>query len=169
MGTATIHFSSGKTREIGSEEFSKLPIKLNARGIKTMLDRTEGRTLMIPLNSNTIEFIEEIIEIPEVTEEPVVEVDEVDELTAIKAELAKATEEVESKKDKEEIEKEKMDDMMAKSSCTHPEDGMVIYRHDTKKGSRYFPVCSFCGKRERYVKAESLPEEAKATAKIWED
>ena len=165
---ATIHFSSGKVREIGIQEFMDLPPKLQQRGIRTMVDRTPERTLLIPLNSNTMEFIEEIhevIEVEEVEEAPVTEVT----LEDLKEELEVAKEEVDSKKDIEEKRKEQMDDMMAKSNCQHEDSKMVIYRHDTKKGSRFFPVCSFCGKRERYVKAESLSDEVKAAAAIWED
>lgn len=171
MSKATIHFSSGKTREIGIKEFNALPVKLNARGIRTMVDRDDERTLMIPLNSSTIEFIEQITEQvkePEVVVEELV-TDKTDELKTMKEELEASMKEVEAKKDVEEKEEDQMKLMMQKSNCTHPEETMVIYRHDTAKGSRYFPVCSFCGKRERYVKADSLSDEVKEAAKIWED
>lgn len=162
---ATIHFSSGKTREIDADRLDKFIMDLKGRGIKLMVDRKPDCILIVPLNSNTMEFIEEI---PEVKPEPVVEETEVT-LEDLKEELEEAKEEIDSKKDIEEKRKEQMDEMMRKSSCTHPEDQMVIFRHDTKKGSRFFPVCSFCGKRERYVKAESLSDEVKNAAEIWED
>jgi hypothetical protein len=33
---------------------------------------------------------------------------------------------------------------------------------------RYFPVCVKCGMRERYVKAESLTDDEKLNAKVWD-
>jgi len=47
-----------------------------------------------------------------------------------------------------------MADMTAKSNCKHEPEKMELYIQHTAKGIRYFPVCSFCGRRERYV-AES--------------
>jgi hypothetical protein len=166
---ATIHFSSGKTRDIDSGKLDKFVIDLKGRGIKMMVNRGEECTLIVPLNSNTMEFIEEFHE-PVIIDETIEESDEpaptLDELAEA---IIEAKADVDSKKDKEELEKEKLDEMMAKSSCLHPAEGMITYRHDTKKGSRFFPVCSFCGKRERYVKADTLSDEEKGAAKIWED
>ena len=75
--------------------------------------------------------------------------------------------EVTEKEDPEEKNKRIMDEMMAKSNCTHT--NTAIYRQDTAKGSRYFPVCTFCGKRERYVKADSLTDDQKANSTLWVD
>ena len=171
---ATIHFSSGKTKEIDSGKLDKFIIDLKGRGIKMMINRSETETLIVPLNSNTMEFIESpVLPVEEEAVEAggIIRVDNVKEtsLEDLRAELAEAKADVDSKKDIEEKEKEKMDEMMAKSNCKHPAEIMQIYRHDTKKGSRFFPVCGFCGKRERYVKAESLTEEVKGAAPIWED
>jgi len=173
-----IHFASGKSREIDETEFSKLPIKLQQRGIRIMI-ANEGR-LMIPLNSNTIEFIEEsedeIGNVKEIIEgsgeiEEVIEPEEtavtVDELKGMVEELKQVQIEVDAKKDIEQKQHEAMEEILAKSSCTH--DNLDIYKQATSKGERYFPVCSFCGKRERYIKADSLSDEQKETAKIWKD
>ena len=49
---------------------------------------------------------------------------------------------------------EQLTKMMEKSNCKHEPEKMELYIQHTAKGIRYFPLCSFCGKRERYV-AES--------------
>lgn len=168
MGTF-IHFISGKTQEIETGRFDKFVVELKQRGIRLMVDANDERRVIIPLNSNTIEFVEERIDKPEVVEEPEVteEIDEVAELEKIKAEAEAAQAEVESKKDIEEQREDAMKELMAKSNCAHVET--TLFRHDTAKGSRYFPVCSFCGKRERYVKADSLTDEERENAQLWKD
>lgn len=169
--STTIHFSSGKTQEVSTGRLDKFIMELKARGIKLMLDKNEKRNLLIPLNSNTIEFVIDTIEAP--VEEPtpvapiVTEAQEVQQLQEILTEAKKAKAEVESKKDVEEKRDDAMAELMAKSACTH--ENTRIFRHDTTKGSRYFPVCTFCGKRERYVKADSLSEETRENATLWED
>jgi hypothetical protein len=164
-----IHFTSGKTQEIETGRFDKFVVELKQRGIRLMIDANDERRVIIPLNSNTIEFVEERIEKAEVVEEPEVEeeLDEIAELKQIKKEAKAAQDEVESKKDIEEKREEAMQELMAKSSCTHTDT--TLFRHDTAKGSRYFPVCTFCGKRERYVKADSLTDDQRENAQLWKD
>jgi hypothetical protein len=65
----------------------------------------------------------------------------------------------------EEVKQKQMEDLLAKSSCTH--ENYTLHVQQTKKGPRYFPVCEFCGKRERYVKNSSLTVEEKAEAVEW--
>jgi hypothetical protein len=49
-------------------------------------------------------------------------------------------------------------EMMAKSNCKHEPEKLELYIQHTAKGIRYFPVCSFCGKRERYVSESKIVE-----------
>jgi hypothetical protein len=174
--STTIHFSSGKEQDISTGKLDKFIMDLKGRGIKLMIDRTEYRTLIIPLNSSTMEFIEHIVEEPVFKTEsegtPIGAkeyVDNSEELRILKEELEESMKQVEDKKDVEEKQEDAMKELMEKSNCTHPESKRVFYRQDTAKGSRYFPVCSFCGKRERYVKADSLEDKVKETALLWED
>jgi hypothetical protein len=166
--STTIHFSSGKEQSISAGKLDKFIMELKGRGIKLMIDRTPERTLIIPLNSSTLEFIEDWNDEVEESDE-VVPCTPEEELMSIKADLEDSIKEVEDKKDTEEKQKDKMKELMDKSNCTHPESSRVYYRQDTSKGSRYFPVCGFCGKRERYVKADSLSDEVKESASLWED
>jgi hypothetical protein len=49
-----------------------------------------------------------------------------------------------------------MAEMTAKSNCKHEPEKMELYIQHTAKGIRYFPVCSFCGKRDRYVSESKI-------------
>ena len=154
---STIHFISGKTQEVTVDDVTKLIDKLKYSGIRMMVDRRESSTLVIPLNSTTIECIEVPAEyIKKEEPEPTVEKITVGD-----------KEEDKPKKSDEEKYQEVMDEMIAKSNCTH--QNQDIYKQETSNGTRYFPVCSFCGKRERYVKADSLSDEQKENAKEWKD
>jgi hypothetical protein len=114
--------------------------KLNGKGIKTQ--KTESGHL-IPLNSMTMEYIEHIPEIVTYVDGPAPRADSVFE-----PELPEMKEQKEKPKPK--TQEELMAEMIAKSDCTH-EGKLVLYRQHTAKGIRYFPRCTFCGKRERYV------------------
>ena len=74
----------------------------------------------------------------------------------------------------EERKEELLAEMKEKSECKH-EDTEIYFqevktgtKNDQKMARRYFPVCNFCGLRERYVKAASLSDEEKANAKQWD-
>lgn len=60
--------------------------------------------------------------------------------------------------DKPKTEEEIKAEMMAKSNCKHEPEKLELYIQHTAKGIRYFPVCSFCGKRERYVSESKIVE-----------
>jgi hypothetical protein len=81
-------------------------------------------------------------------------------------ELPELKEQVE--KPKPRTQEEMMAEMIAKSDCTH-EGKLVLYRQHTAKGIRYFPKCTFCGKRERYVSESKIVKgEYKGTAnEVW--
>lgn len=46
--------------------------------------------------------------------------------------------------------------MLELSNCKHEKEKLELYIQHTAKGIRYFPVCSFCGKRERYVSESKI-------------
>jgi len=67
----------------------------------------------------------------------------------------------------EEKRKAALDEMLAKSSCTH--ENQTIYYQEVKTSTgktsrRYFPVCDFCGLRMRLLKATALTDEQKDSA-----
>jgi DNA-directed RNA polymerase subunit M/transcription elongation factor TFIIS len=62
---------------------------------------------------------------------------------------------------------EKLKMMMELSSCTHEEE--ALYQQDTKTGLKYFPVCTKCGRRGRFVAAGKLSDDEKNAAKEWKE
>jgi hypothetical protein len=133
-----IHFVSGKTLDISDIEFRNISPKLGAKGIRCQVSQ-QGH--VIPLNSTTIEYIELIPEEEELTEET-------------KEEKVIEKKEEDNGLTPEEKQKKAYDELMAKSNCEHPNQTLYIQR--TAKGVRYFPVCDFCGKRERYVSEKKV-------------
>ena len=132
--------------------------------------------ILIPLNSAMIAMVEledeetfgEDVEIELETDEDEEEIPEHED--KMDAQQDKPSE----KKSIEENKEELMAKMVAKSNCKHK--NTEIYYQEVKTGPRtnqkiarrYFPVCTFCETRERYVKADSLTDEERANAKIWD-
>lgn len=58
--------------------------------------------------------------------------------------------------DPEAPKKDPLEEMIEKSNCKHETEKLELYIQHTAKGIRYFPVCSFCGKRERYVSESKI-------------
>jgi len=56
-------------------------------------------------------------------------------------------------------------EFIAKAECEH--DDVTLHSHITKKGTRYFPVCDFCGHRGRYIASGNLTKEEKKEATVW--
>lgn len=139
--SGTIHFVSGKTLDITEKEFQGIAPKLGSKGVKCHKSQ-EGH--LIPMNSTTMEFIEHIKEEEKIITEVEFSKERQD---ALNKKIAEAKEEP---KDPDEI----MNDMIAKSNCKH--ENQSLYIQKTAKGDRYFPVCDFCGKRERYVSEKKV-------------
>ena len=129
-----IHFVSGKTLAISELEFNNISPKLGAKGIRCQVSHAGH---IIPLNSTTMEYIEHI---EEEQEAPVYEIEEEDSVPVKKIEPKSPD--------------ETMNDMLAKSNCKH--ENQSLYLQKTAKGDRYFPVCDFCGKRDRYVSEKKV-------------
>ena len=147
-----IHFSSGKTLEITELEFDNMPPKLNNKGIKTQKTKTGH---LIPLNSTTMEFIEHVPEAePNQVVAPLglapVEGDHIVDAQPV------MIQDVQKEKPKEKTADEVLAEMTAKSNCKHEPEKMELYIQHTAKGIRYFPRCSFCGKRDRYVSESKI-------------
>ena len=143
-----IYFTSGKQLEITEREFLRIAPKLKAGGIRLM---TMKAGHLVPLNSTTMEIIEYVSE-PE--EESVSDmVDRGVRALAAEPVLEEQTVAVEKKgKTQEEL----LAEMKEKSDCKHETHKLELFIQHTAKGIRYFPVCSFCGKRERYVSESKI-------------
>jgi hypothetical protein len=77
---------------------------------------------------------------------------------AIIAEVEGKLPETEAEVEDKEPKKDPLADMIEKSNCKHEPEKLVLFSQHTAKGMRYFPVCSFCGKRERYVSEKKIAE-----------
>ena len=152
-----IHFSSGKTLTITEYEFANMSPKLNSKGIKTQ--KTKAGHL-IPLNSMTMEYIEHI---PEPEEGEQFDLGEGVVGTVVRKDadepILPRMDQVQQKPEPKTAD-EIMAEMMAKSNCKHEPEKLELYRQNTAKGIRYFPRCSFCGKRERYVSESKIVDGA---------
>jgi flagellar biosynthesis GTPase FlhF len=168
-----IYFTSGKTLEITDFEFERIAPKLQMGGIR--LYRT-GAGNLIPLNSTTMEliekestedaFVDEEMEVKErVTEAVDKKVEEIKERDTEKEEGNEEAESREESEDKVEEVKETseqrndrlLEEMKEKAACLH-EGKQKMYYQATKAGNRYFPVCEFCGKRERYISVKKIKD-----------
>jgi hypothetical protein len=169
-------FASGTTHEF-DYNWNQLAPKLQLGGLR-MFKPAPG--VLIPLNSNTISLIEEIED--ELTREEEELADKLTEKLIKEIPIAEAIEEVTAEEAIEEKTplsmKEKKElilaEMKEKSECTH--EVMTYYYQEIMTGpkgkqksmKRYFPVCTKCGVRERYVKVDKLTDDEILNARVWD-
>lgn len=159
-------FVTGAVQEF-PYNWEKLAPKLTFQGIRLF---TPAPNIMIPLNSATIALIERIGDEVEETK-----TETTTDTVVIEAEPV-VEEEPEPKKEMTEQERKDkiLADMKELSSCPHEEYEyhyqmvMTGPKTNQKAAKRYFPVCKKCGVRERFVKADTLTDEEKANAKLWD-
>jgi hypothetical protein len=171
-----INFTSGKHLDV-EYNWEQLAPKFQLGGVRMFKPRPG---ILIPLNSQTIEMIEDLgheeedATVSEETAEPD-EFSETFEATHDKPTEREPEEPVDLKDEKPMSAQEKQDEMLAymkeMSECTH--EAHDYYYTDSQVGRakkpvrRYFPVCVKCGIREKFVKADSLTDEQKENAEVW--
>jgi len=175
----TIYFTSGK--ELSFEyDWNKLAPKLQLGGLRMF---TPNRGILIPLNSSTIERIEIQEDEEDVREKETDRVGEdthADESPVGQSETTGTDREdqpVELVDEKPKSAQQKAEEALAymKEMSECPHEKHLMYYSESLVGKarkpvrRFFPVCAKCGVREKFVKAESLPEEVKETATLWTD
>jgi hypothetical protein len=144
-----IHFTSGKTVDLTEHEFRRIAPQMQERGIR-LVKLQNG--WYVPVNSNSMEFIEYIPEELEIDKE-----DKAIKESGVTADVVEKTaEEIKKEESITERKKKALEEMMTKSNCMHEAEKLELYVQQTAKGVRYFPVCSFCGKRERYVSEKKI-------------
>jgi hypothetical protein len=152
-----LNFSSGKQQTIYPSELQNFIIKLKNGGIR-VAKLVNGSYIM--LNSNTMEFIdcsdqEEKEQFPTPVVESTSSIDS--GLSAVEVNPPGMAER----------ERDALAEMIAKSNCVHT--NTVLYKSIGKKGDRYFYVCEFCGKRERFVSSDTLSEDEKEKALVYHE
>lgn len=177
----TLHMVDGSTVVVPEARFIKFISMLTHRGIKSV--RFDD-TILIVSPSNIIR-----IEIGEDDEQETIErvqesvvPEQVDEEDGSGEEIKEDAEpEPEKPETPDEYRERVLAEMKAKSDCSNSPDHLgneqIIHYQDVsirRKGAktslpsrRYFPVCSFCGLKQRYVKADSLTDEQKDNATLW--
>jgi hypothetical protein len=179
-----LYLNDGTTVEIPERRLVKFLSMLTHRGIKSV--RFDD-TIVVVSPSNLVK-LELGVEDGEDTERETVEPVPVQE---VPAEREEGTGDPEDTREVEPVTEEKpespqarndrlLEEMKEKSDCAgnkHAGKEQVIHYQDVMikrkgKGSlpsrRYFPVCSFCGLRQKYVKADTLTDEQKENAKLYE-
>jgi hypothetical protein len=157
----TIHFISGDKLVVDPEEFKAVNARMIFGGTKFVRLKSGD---LVSLNSTTIEYIsmEDMpTPAPAPAPEPVVE-----EQVTKSEEIIQKVEEI--KATAQDKQKEFINEMIAKSSCTHQPDQLIVMKSGGKKGLRYFKVCSFCGWRDRFMKENLLTEEEKENAPFYQ-
>jgi hypothetical protein len=144
MGTK-IYYASGAVVELRDGEGKRFWNRARNAGFRfyQSLDN-----IVIPFNHPTMTHIELEVEKPVEKPAPKLKTEVVPE--------PKKEETLPEIKEKElTTQAQREADFMAKANCTH-KDGegktlRTIYYSETVNGRKYFPVCDFCGHRERYV------------------
>lgn len=149
----SVYFTSGKVLELEKGEDERFLRGIKLRGGIKYYQTNKGH--IIPLNSQTIELIEVgEMDVEEkeferaaiiAQETPVPEVPKMDKQEAPK----------ESEQEKND---RRLKELMDKSDCEHEKEKLEVKFTATKNGKRYFPVCSFCGHRGRFIGKQKVAE-----------
>lgn len=167
---AKIHFLSGKTLDISDKDMKELRNRFTNGGVRYWEQRGTGNIIL--LSSNTIEYVEKIKEEEDNVRERAEGIEESNSERVEQDEdgskwvSEKDDDPVESVSDESDVQsvEETIEDkrkrleaeMLAKSNCKH--ETQVLMYTQTTKGKRYFPVCTFCGKRDRYLSADKIKD-----------
>lgn len=122
-----------------------------------------------------IAFVEDTTDYEKLEDEEIADI--LAEAKETEAELEEEpVEETPVKEEKPKSAQERADEQLALikelSECPH-EEHEIFYRESTvgrnrKPIKRYFPVCKKCGLVEKFVKSDSLPDEVKEAAKLYD-
>jgi len=154
MGTK-IHYASGAVVELRDGEGVRFWNRARNAGFR-YYQSLDG--IVIPFNHPTMTHIELEVDKPKETpvpREPIVDKPDKENMSEIK--------------EKELTNQAKQErTFMEKANCTHKDgEGATLRKlhySETVNGRKYFPVCEFCGHRERYV---GVPKIEKGENPIW--
>jgi hypothetical protein len=153
-----VNFTSGKSLELEEGEDQKFLRNIKLRGNIRYYETMAGH--LIPLNSQTIELVE-IMKDPTdalIDTLPVeIEVDEEKLNESMETPVPEMDEMNKQEAPKTKTQDELLEEMRKRSDCNH-EGLLQMCVSETKQGRRYFPVCSFCGHRMRYVGKQKVAE-----------
>jgi hypothetical protein len=152
-----VHFVDGRVLELSPRDTTNFMVRLREGGVRMVMTRdTVPMVALIisncPVAQVTLDhaFTPQPIITPE--EKPPVK-----------------TEGTEDKQSIVEKEQEILQQIMAKSSCLHEPEKLMYMKVEGKKGTRYFPVCSFCGWRGKFVASDQLTDAVKQAAQTLQE
>lgn len=152
--TWTVEMRSGKEIEVTN---------LEAKAIKIRLANSGRNFPRVELKDGSLLFLEHIermvpngdldsVDIEDSKAVRPIEVEDVDGELAAKLENQK-----------------KLDEIIKKANCKHPEEDQQVYGTATKTGTKFFKACTNCGgNRTRYIAATKLSDEELKSALDWD-
>lgn len=151
-----VYFIDGRSIPLSPRDTKALMMRLKEGGVRMMLTRDTEPQQAIIISNCPVAWVD----LDEEQQPSTVVVRE--ETANVKTEDAKA----ESNVDRE---KRILADIVAKSNCKHEPAKITYMKTEGKKGIRYFPLCNFCGWRGKFIAADELAEEVKASAQLYQE
>ena len=152
-----VYFAGSEvTADLTKREMENAPTTFLNKGARMMRTKAQDILIFGGTNMSVIKPIwgDEIDE-KDASEQTRAEIIAMETLVDEVATSAERTGEVNPPDEPKTVE-EIMAETTAKSNCKHEPEKLELYIQHTAKGIRYFPVCSFCGKRERYVSESKI-------------
>jgi hypothetical protein len=148
-----VHFAgSDVTAELTKREMENAPVTFSNKGARMM--RTKAGDILI-FGGTNMSVIKPVW--GEVEDEEEYKAETRASIIAMETPVPDEPE-PEPEKDKPKTADEIIAETKLKSDCKHEPEKLELYIQHTAKGIRYFPVCKFCGKRERYVSESKIVE-----------
>ena len=157
----TVYFVDGRKVELTAKDTKNFMNRLREGGVRFTLTRDSDPQLALIISNCPVAYVElddslqtgmgTGEEPPEVLDKPPVRQEDAAKETSV------------------EREKRVLAELLEKSNCAHEPEKIVYFKVTGKTGTRYFPKCSFCGWRGKFVAAESLSEEVREAAQLYQE
>jgi len=157
----TIYFVDGRKVNLSVKDTRNFMTRLREGGVRFTLTRDHEPQLALIISNCPVAFVEldASLQTGMGYSEEVVEV----------TETAPVRQEDATKETSQEREKRVLAELLEKSNCAHEPEKIIYFKVTGKTGTRYFPKCSFCGWRGKFVAAESLSEEVREAAQLYQE
>ena len=151
-----VYFTNGRELEMSRKDTDNLANALKEGGVRTFHSRDlDPKQIIVITNCPVSHIVMDYKQLPPVVIEP-------EEKAPTKQADSGPAESAQERNERA------LAEMMARSSCNH-EDKLTYHRIEGKRGTRYFPVCTFCGWKGKFVAAESLTDEVKSAALLMQE
>lgn len=152
-----IHFVDGRTLELSPRDTSNFMTRLREGGVRMVMTRdTDPQVALIISHCPVAQVTLDTAFKPQL---PVI----------VEEKLPEKTPDASTEKSGYEKEQEILQQIIAKGKCVHEPEKLMYMKLEGKKGTRYYPVCSFCGWRGKFVKEETITAEQRAAAQVLQE